>query len=104
MEHAEGVQLHRKWPEMAGNERVRFMDEIYLKLKEMVDLEFPAFGSINFEGSLRHDRKRQPLGGGFCVGPHCSSRYWNCNDIEPRYYHNTQPNQGPCKLPRHWLL
>ncbi|KAH8698635.1 phosphotransferase enzyme family protein [Talaromyces proteolyticus] len=95
MEHAEGVQLHKKWPEMAGNERVRCIDGIYRKLREMVGLKFPAFGSVNFEASLPPDCKKQPLGGGFCVGPHCAPRYWNCNTSEPRYYYNTQPNQGP---------
>jgi hypothetical protein len=100
MEHAEGVQLHKKWPEMGGDERVRCIDQIYRKMKEMVDLDFPTFRSINFEGRLQPGFQEQPIGGGFSVGPHCGSRYWNCNASEPKYYHNTRPNQGPCTLSR----
>ncbi|EEA19278.1 hypothetical protein TMatcc_009402 [Talaromyces marneffei ATCC 18224] len=95
MEHVEGVQLHKRWLEMAGDVRVRCIDEIYRKLKEIVDLKFPAFGSVNFEANLQPNCERISLGGGFCVGPHCGSIYWDCNSGEPRYYHNTQPNQGP---------
>lgn len=100
MEHAEGVQLHQKWVQMAGDERVRCIDTIYRKLKEVVDLKFPAFGSVNFEVNLQNGCKRISLGGGLCVGPHVGTRYWDCNTGEPRYYHCTQPNQGPCRLPR----
>lgn len=53
MEHVEGVQLHKKWPEMAGDEWVRCINAIYRKLKEIVDLQFPAFGSVNFEANLQ---------------------------------------------------
>ncbi|KAL3713572.1 hypothetical protein TMatcc_002275 [Talaromyces marneffei ATCC 18224] len=94
MEHVEGVQLHKKWPEMAGDERVRCINAIYRKLKEIVDLQFPAFGSVNFEANLQSGCKGISLGGGFCVGLHCGSRYWDCNISEPRYYHNTQSNRG----------
>lgn len=100
MEHAQGVQLHQKWPEMAGDERVICIAGIYQTLKEIVDLEFPAFGSLNFENAIPSDTKKLDLGDGFCVGPHCATRYWDCNDGEPRYYHRNRPNQGPCKFPR----
>lgn len=100
MEHAEGVQLHKKWLEMADDERVRCIGGLYRKLKDIVDLEFPAFGSVNFEANLQSGCKRISLGGGFCIGPHCGSRYWDCNTSEPRYYHHTQPTQGPCRLSR----
>ncbi|TQB67840.1 hypothetical protein MPDQ_004518 [Monascus purpureus] len=48
MEHATGVQLHQKWPEMAGDQRVKCIDAIYRKMKELVDLRFQAFGSLYF--------------------------------------------------------
>ncbi|CRG85259.1 Altered inheritance of mitochondria protein 9, mitochondrial [Talaromyces islandicus] len=52
MEHAEGVQLHTKWPEMSSSARVKCIDAVYRTLKVMVDLEFPAFGSVNFRTTL----------------------------------------------------
>ncbi|OJJ84410.1 uncharacterized protein ASPGLDRAFT_82375 [Aspergillus glaucus CBS 516.65] len=46
MEHAAGIQFHRKWQEMAGDQRVRCIDAIYQKAKEMADLQFPSFRSL----------------------------------------------------------
>ncbi|KAI2865055.1 hypothetical protein CBS12448_2343 [Aspergillus niger] len=46
MEHANGVQLHKKWHEMSDKQRVKCIDAIYRKLKEVVDLQFPCFGSL----------------------------------------------------------
>lgn len=37
MEHAAGVQLHEKWPNMAGDQQVRCIDAIDQKVREMVD-------------------------------------------------------------------
>ncbi|KAL1979646.1 hypothetical protein VTN96DRAFT_5408 [Rasamsonia emersonii] len=103
MEHAAGVQLHKKWPDMTGDQQVKCIGAIYRKVKEMVDLEFPAYGSLYFvdNNSLldysASSFKQQPLDDGeFCIGPRCGARYWDCNNAgEPRYYHNTKPNHGP---------
>jgi hypothetical protein len=100
MEHAAGVQLHEKWPDMAGDKQVRCINAIYRKVKEMVDLEFPAFGSLYFVGSLLGSGSKQPLDEDFCIGPHCGPRYWDCNVGEPRYYHDRIPNRGPCMFSR----
>lgn len=65
------------------------------KLKEMVDLEFSAYGSIySSTTSLDYFSKIQ-LEDGFCIGTHCGTRYWNCGD--DRFNQHTVPNQGPCK-------
>ncbi|KAB8235854.1 kinase-like domain-containing protein [Aspergillus alliaceus] len=94
MEHATGVQLHQKWPEMAGDQRVKCIDAIYRKMKELVDLRFPAFGSLYF--AKPHDfGGTYPLDKEFCIGPHCGTRYWDCSVGEQRYYHSVEPNQGP---------
>ncbi|KKZ61111.1 hypothetical protein EMCG_04256 [[Emmonsia] crescens] len=95
MEHATGVQLHNKWPDMAGGQQVRCIDAIYQKVKEMVDIEFPAFGSLYFVDSPLDSGHKNPLDEEFCIGPHCGPRYWDCNVGEPRYCHNTKPNNGP---------
>ncbi|KAG5294078.1 hypothetical protein I7I50_04696 [Histoplasma capsulatum G186AR] len=95
MEHAAGVQLHNKWPDMAADQQVRCIDAIYRKAKEMIDIEFPAFGSLFFVDSPLDSGHKTPLDEMFCIGPHCGSRYWDCNVSEPKYYHNTKPNNGP---------
>ncbi|KAL4980117.1 hypothetical protein BDW66DRAFT_125664 [Aspergillus desertorum] len=94
MKHATGVLLHEKWHKMAGDQQVRCIDAIYRTMKNIVDLEFPAFGSIYFDDTLGPASK-QPLGDGFCVGPHCGTRYWDTNVGERRYYHYVNRNTGP---------
>ena len=100
MEHATGVPLHEKWHKMTGDQQVRCIDAIYRTIKEVVGLEFPAFGSIYFDNALGYASK-QPLGDGFCVGPHCGTRYWDTHVGERRYYHYANRNVGPCKFCRH---
>jgi hypothetical protein len=98
MEHAAGVQLHQRWPDMSGDQQIRCIDAIYRKVKEMVDVKFPAYGSLYFVDAPLNSASKQPLDQKFCIGPHCGAMYWNCNVGESRYYHNTKPNQGPCKF------
>jgi hypothetical protein len=98
MEHAAGVQLHQRWPTMAGDQKIRCINAIYQKVKEMVEIKFPAYGSLYFADAPLDATSKQTLNPGLCIGPHCGTIYWNCNVGEPRYYHNTRPNQGPCKL------
>ena len=98
MEHAAGVPLHQKWPTMANDQQVRCINAIYQTLKEMVDITFPAYGSLYFTDAPLKSASKQTLNKGFCIGPHCGAIYWDCNVGESRYYHNTKPNQGPCKF------
>ncbi|KAL5335577.1 kinase-like domain-containing protein [Aspergillus crustosus] len=70
MKHANGVPLHKKWQEMAGDQQVRCISAIYKTLNELVDLEFPAFGSLYFNDTFDSTTK-QSVGDGFCVGFHC---------------------------------
>ncbi|KAF7118665.1 hypothetical protein CNMCM5793_008203 [Aspergillus hiratsukae] len=94
MEHAAGVPMREKWHEMTGGQQVRCIDAIYRTIKEAINLEFRAFGSIYFNNTLdSHDTKY--LDKDFCIGPHCGTRYWNCNPGEHRYYGNAKPNHGP---------
>ncbi|PGH15057.1 hypothetical protein AJ80_05682 [Polytolypa hystricis UAMH7299] len=80
---------------IGSDQQVRCIDAIYQNVKEMVDIEFPAFGSLYLVDSPLDPSHRQPSDELFCIGPHCGSRYWDCNVGEPRYYHNTKPNHGP---------
>ncbi|KAI9694217.1 MAG: hypothetical protein M1820_009116 [Bogoriella megaspora] len=95
MEHAAGVQLRQRWPTMPGDKQIRCIDSIYRKLKEIGDLEFPAYGSLYHVNNPVRSPSQIPLDKDFCVGAHCGARYWDCNTGEPRFYHNTRPNQGP---------
>ncbi|OBT43157.1 hypothetical protein VE00_07719 [Pseudogymnoascus sp. WSF 3629] len=81
MEHAAGTQLHQKWPTMAIDQQIRCIDAIYRKLKEVVDIKFPAYGSVYFAGSSLDSTCKRPLDQNFSVGPHCSARYWDCNGV-----------------------
>ncbi|KAJ5426904.1 hypothetical protein N7465_001974 [Penicillium sp. CMV-2018d] len=93
MEHAAGIPLQQKWPYMSGDQKVACIDAIYKKLREMVDLNFSAYGSLYFSTTPLGSSSRLPLDDDFCLGPHCGTRYWACGD--PRYYQHTAPNQGP---------
>ncbi|OAG44962.1 hypothetical protein AYO21_00924 [Fonsecaea monophora] len=95
MEHADGVQLHQIWPNMAGEQRIRCIKAIVQKIKEIANVEFPAYGSLYHATARLSSASKVPLNQDFCIGPHCGAMYWNCNPIEPRYYQNTKPNQGP---------
>ncbi|PLB49957.1 hypothetical protein P170DRAFT_445376 [Aspergillus steynii IBT 23096] len=94
MEHATRVPLREKWYEMAGDRQVRCIDAIYRTMREIVDLEFLAFGSIYFDDTLDSASKHL-LGDGFCIGPHCATRYWGTGAGKRRYYYHAKANQGP---------
>ena len=98
MEHSTGVQLHQKWPTMTGDQQIRCIKAIYQRVKEMVDLKFPVYGSLYFNDSPLGSASQHKLKQGFSTGPHCGAMYWNCHVGESRYYHNVAPNQGPCKI------
>ncbi|PWY82158.1 phosphotransferase enzyme family protein [Aspergillus heteromorphus CBS 117.55] len=97
MAHADGVPLSHKWPAMAGDQRVKCIDAIYNTMKEVIDLHFPVYGSIYLTHSLPISDPRESfqLDEDFCIGPHCGTRYWDCNVGDERYYHKVNPNHGP---------
>ena len=63
-----------------------------------MDLEFPALGSLYFVDGFLDSDSKQPLDKKLLHLAHCASRYWDCDAGEPRYYHNTKPNRGLCRL------
>ena len=75
MEHAPGIQLHQKWPTMAGDQQIRCIDAIYRKIKEMVDIKFPVYGSLYFVDTPLDLTSKRPFSQKFCIGPHCGTRY-----------------------------
>ncbi|KFY15131.1 hypothetical protein V491_05768 [Pseudogymnoascus sp. VKM F-3775] len=74
MEHAAGIQLSQKWSTMSLSQQIRCIDSIYRKLKEVVDIEFPDYGSMYFAHTLLEAASKRSLDQEFCIGPHCGSR------------------------------
>lgn len=99
MDHAVGVPLNKRWRELSGDQRVICIDAICRKVKESVDLEFPAYGSLYLADGQAGCRNQQALDNEFLIGPHCGVRYWDCSVGESRSYHDLKPNRGPCELP-----
>ncbi|KAI9832634.1 MAG: hypothetical protein M1819_004219 [Sarea resinae] len=104
MEHAAGVHLHQRWPTMTGDQRIKFMDSIYRKMRETVDFKLPAYGSIYQNNGPIESSLRIPLDGLFCIGPHIGTRYWDCNTGESRYHHIKSPDPGPWAIEDHIQL
>ena len=98
MEHAPGVQLHGKWPEMNPVQHMRCVRALAKTIKSMAALSFPAYGSIYFADAQLDPHRTIPLGD-FCIGPNCMREYWDCNPGESRYYQQRKLNNGPCKFP-----
>ncbi|GES64414.1 phosphotransferase enzyme family protein [Aspergillus terreus] len=61
----------------------------------MVNLDFPAYGSLYHAENRAPSRSQRALDNEFCIGPHCGIRYWDCTGGEGRYYDDLEPNRGP---------
>ena len=69
-----------------------------MSIKQIAAIDFPAYGSLYFANAPLRSTSALPLKQDFCIGPHCGTRYWDCNVGEVRYYNLTKPNRGPCEL------
>ena len=98
MEHAVGVQLHHKWPAMSGEQKIACIQAISTNIQQIAAIKFPAYGSLYFADIPIDSASKVPLAQGFCIGPHCGTRYWDCNIGEARYYISIKPNRGPCEF------
>ncbi|KAL6705257.1 hypothetical protein ACN47E_007217 [Coniothyrium glycines] len=95
MEHALGTSLHARWLTMNVEEQLGCIKAIFLNMKQLVDLDFSAYGSLYFEDTPNIATTKLPLDQDYVIGPHCGAMYWNCNARQPRYYHDVHPNRGP---------
>ena len=98
MEHAGGTQLHARWSTMSPHQHMLCVKQVALMMTEMGRLPFPVYGSLYFADAPIDPKSKFKFTEGFCVGPHCGARYWNCNAGEDRFYEEIPPNRGPCKL------
>ncbi|WEW59407.1 hypothetical protein PRK78_004879 [Emydomyces testavorans] len=94
-EHVEGVQLHEKWPDLNSKEHMLCTKALSLKIRDMANLDFPAFGNIYFADVPIDPKLKIPLQDGFCIGPYCSPLFWNCGPGEPELYGPPSTNLGP---------
>lgn len=104
MEYARGIQLHQKWQTMSMKQKIACVKAITKTTQQIAALEFPAYGSLYFADGPLNSAFTIPSAPGFCVGPHCGTRYSDCNVHDARYYAFTKPNRGPCKLIAHPII
>jgi hypothetical protein len=50
---------------MAGDQKIRCIDSIYQKVKEMVDVELLAYGSLYFDDARPDSISKETLNPGF---------------------------------------
>ncbi|KAF7944453.1 hypothetical protein EAE96_010845 [Botrytis aclada] len=79
MKHVEGVQLQERWLTISGSQYPACVQSVCMTMKQLAALEFPAYGSIYFENAPFDSTLKIPLSEGFCIGPHCSTTYWDCS-------------------------
>ncbi|KAL9038629.1 MAG: hypothetical protein Q9214_005202, partial [Letrouitia sp. 1 TL-2023] len=95
MEHADGIQLQQIWPKMSGDQKIRCINAIYQKMKEIANVEFPAYGSLYHTNMDLIFTTKVPLDQDFYIGPHCGGLYWDYNPTRPRCHQNSRLNRGP---------
>ncbi|KAL2054926.1 hypothetical protein ABVK25_004748 [Lepraria finkii] len=79
---------------MSGEQQIACIQAICMSIRQIAAIDFPAYGSLYFVDAPLHSASTLPLTQGFCVGPHCGNRHWDCNVGEAKYYHSTKPNRG----------
>lgn len=98
MDCVPGVQLHVAWPDMSGVQQLECIRSMYESLKEVVDLSFPAYGSIYFNGRVEAEAARD-LDERFVIGPHCNARYYWEAGVRPGGGGLCgRGNRGPCEF------
>lgn len=100
LEHITGVPLVHKWHQMSPEQHIKLLRSISPIMQEMGSLTFPAYGSIYFTEAPFSADLGIKLPGGFQIGPHCATMYWDCSVGEKRYNHWRTPSRGPCKTHR----
>lgn len=79
---------------MTDYQRIKCIENIYTRLKDVVEMEFPAYGSIYFADTKLASATHK-FDDTFVVGPHCGQGYWNCGSTS-FHYHHSKASQGPC--------
>lgn len=85
---------------MDSVQKIQCIKAIGMKIQQIAALNFPAYGSLYSATVKVKSPLNIPLTPGFCIGPSCKTRYWDCNVGEQRSYALARPNRGPCKYKR----
>lgn len=95
MTPAEGLQLQQQWEEMNPLQHLDLVRSIIDMIKQMADLELPAYGSIYFDDALLAQHQKSRFVEGYSIGPLCSSMVCNCGAGEASLYRHNN-DKGPC--------
>jgi hypothetical protein len=87
-----GEPLPEHWESISTTQRSSCIQSITNMMKKMTDLEFPAYGSIYFHNAPILDDLKIPLDDGFCVGPDCDPKLWNCDALDRHLYGHNRLN------------
>lgn len=97
-EPARGVQLSEIWPSMTTEQKVKCIQALHIKLKELAGLEFPGFGHLyEVAYATQAGLDQIPLDDQFCIGPRCDGMFWVTSQGCDKFNHDVQPNRGPWK-------
>lgn len=73
---ARGVLLSDKWPQMIGPQRIGCISPIFQNVKQLQDLEFPAYGSLYFHEEISlGSTEKFDLDSGICLSQHYGIGY-----------------------------
>ncbi|EAW06852.1 uncharacterized protein ACLA_085470 [Aspergillus clavatus NRRL 1] len=99
MEKIRGVALSEKWEVMNTLERYKIVDQVVQIEKELVNISFPAYGSLFLRDSLPATCRQYPLPaeldpeGLFCIGPSCKRTWWHGNFVDR--FRSVSKDMGP---------
>lgn len=94
MTEACGVLLSDKWLQMTGPQRVGCISSIFQTVKQLQDLECPAYGSLYLHEEISLVlTKKFDLDCGICLSLYCGIGYWDSDSTSRAPIH-----RGPCKL------
>lgn len=97
MPHATGVNLKDRWSTMTGAQQVEFIPALMKMMKEVAAIDFPDYGSLYFSDAPLDPALKMKFTDGYCLGPHCGAKYYNCRTDEGYTYENKHFHRGPCK-------
>ena len=96
MEHVPGISLQKAWHSMEPKQQFDCTRILSKWLTEMARLDFPAYGSLYFDGAISPDSAIS-IGNGFLIGASCASILWNCGSLESSLYRESKIYHGPCE-------
>ena len=96
MTWASGAHMLDQWPTILAPDRIKCIGSIFESLREAFRLDFSAYGNLYFEDAPIASNSKIPIGDGFCLGPACSTRFWDYTIENERPDINLRLKRGPC--------